>query len=274
MKVFSKKILVKLGMLIFVQNIFVFFRLNKRKIYNKFFSTAKILLYHRVSKTDSDPYLLSVSPENFREQLLYLSTNFNVISLVDMVRKIKEHKVESNDVVITFDDGYADNFYNALPILKELNIPATIFVTAGKIDSTSPFFWDNIVEGSDRGRPLTRSELQNLAENSLIEIGAHTMSHIHLKDHPLDVQSKEILESKTVLENIINKKVVSFAYPFGWPTDYDSNTVCLVKKAGYDYACVVEGKRVSNFTDKYTIPRFVVRNWSREEFIENFKIFV
>lgn len=274
MKELSKKILAKIGVLNYIQSITNFVRRHKRKIYNNYFATARILLYHRVSNTASDPHLLSVSPENFRAQLTYLSAHFNLISLYEMVNKIQKNNVDANDVVITFDDGYADNLYNALPILEELNIPATIFVTAGKIGSKQPFFWDIIVDERDRGRPLTHPELRKLSNSNLIEIGAHTMSHVHLRDCSIEIQNKEIKKSKKILENLINKKVISFAYPFGWSGDYSSETVRLVKDAGYMYACAVEAMRISNSTNLYTIPRFVVRDWGLEEFVDNFNNFV
>jgi len=98
-----------------------------------------VLLYHRVIDLEFDPQLLSVSVENFHEQLLYLKENYEILRLED--EWVKKDKPA---IVITFDDGYADNYQNALPILEDLKIPATFFITTGMIGSDKEFWWDSL----------------------------------------------------------------------------------------------------------------------------------
>jgi peptidoglycan/xylan/chitin deacetylase (PgdA/CDA1 family) len=90
-----------------------------------------VLLYHRVTTLTSDPEMLSVSPDNFRAQMRHLKET------VPLVRFEEDWtKVSKPAVAITFDDGYADNALEALPILEEVGVPATFFVSTGTIGTT------------------------------------------------------------------------------------------------------------------------------------------
>ena len=109
----------------------------------RFRARAIILCYHRVTELDSDPQLLSVTPKNFREQLEVLRRLYNVARLRDWISE-EGKSTRLTVVVITFDDGYADNFHEALPLLREADCPATVFVTAGKIDDEEEFWWDEL----------------------------------------------------------------------------------------------------------------------------------
>jgi peptidoglycan/xylan/chitin deacetylase (PgdA/CDA1 family) len=103
-----------------------------------------ILLYHRVYDASVDPWELCVSPGHFAEHLEVLSKNYQVMSLSELVKKLKEAKLPKRGVVLTFDDGYADNFLNAKPLLEKYRLPATIFVTSDCLDSPTEFWWDDL----------------------------------------------------------------------------------------------------------------------------------
>lgn len=98
-----------------------------------------VLLYHRVTILQSDPEMLAVSPENFREQMAYLKANFRLVRLEEDWSALSEPAV-----AITFDDGYADNFVEALPILEEVGVPATFFISTGNIGTDHEFWWDQM----------------------------------------------------------------------------------------------------------------------------------
>ena len=108
-------------------------------IANKIDPPAVVLLYHRVATLDSDPQLLAVSPSNFRGQMKYLADNFPVLRFEG-----DWSKISVPSVVVTFDDGYYDNFTEALPILEEFGIPATFFVSAGNVGAEGEFWWDEL----------------------------------------------------------------------------------------------------------------------------------
>jgi peptidoglycan/xylan/chitin deacetylase (PgdA/CDA1 family) len=103
-----------------------------------------ILLYHRITELDADPQLLAVSPRNFREHLEIIRGRFNPISLDQLLSAHAARDIPPDSVVVTFDDGYADNFEIAVPLLAEYDIPATIFVTPRIEPVTREFWWDDL----------------------------------------------------------------------------------------------------------------------------------
>ena len=103
-----------------------------------------VLMYHRIASPPFDPWGLCVSPENFREQLLALKADRPIMAMDDLVGAIEAGRVPPRAVALTFDDGYADNVTHAKPILEELQIPATIFVTTAFIGEARPFWWDEL----------------------------------------------------------------------------------------------------------------------------------
>ena len=111
------------------------------------------LLYHRVNTLDNDINLLAVSQEHFREQMEWLKNNYPIVRFEE-----DWDILEEDSVCITFDDGYMDNFMNALPILQELQIPAAIFVSTGTMNTNQEFWWDdlerNIYAGSINRKPV------------------------------------------------------------------------------------------------------------------------
>lgn len=97
------------------------------------------LLYHRVVDLENDVWNIAVSPEHFEEQMNYLSQKYPIIRYDDDWSKVKE-----KSLVVTFDDGYADDFYNALPILEKYRVPAIFFITSGNIGTENEFWWDRL----------------------------------------------------------------------------------------------------------------------------------
>lgn len=118
--------------------------LKEGLLYNNIIDSSMILLYHRVLNYKSDPQLLAVSLDNFKEQMQYLKKNYQIITLEKLTNGIIENRVPKNSVAITFDDGYADNYFFMKPILEELDILATIFVTTSLIDKEREFWWDEL----------------------------------------------------------------------------------------------------------------------------------
>jgi len=259
------------------------------RIRNFFVPTGYIVLYHRIANTKNDPHLLCVSPENLREQIKFLKENFRVVPLVQLVQEVRSKKLKNKTVAITFDDGYADNLHDALPILEEFNVPATVFLTAGYVGQNKPFYWDESVPlptldmpfGSTSqeanlgtGRPMTLDEAKTLSMAHLIEIGGHTVGHPKLAKIPENEQLNEITEGKRIIEEMLGIPLLSFAYPFGGKDSFDKTTIELVKKAGFHYACANIHERVTNRSNIYALPRFIARNWNLEEFKKEIKKWV
>src|SRR5688572_7601228 len=88
-------------------------------------SRALILLYHRVAEASSDPWSLAVKPAHFAEHLEVINRRARVLSVEELVAAIAGDKLPRLAIVITFDDGYADNLLNAKPLLEKNDCPAT-----------------------------------------------------------------------------------------------------------------------------------------------------
>ncbi len=102
------------------------------------------LLYHRVDTSETDPWGICVSIEKFEEQIQFLKNNFNIISSGDLIKQVTNHNITGGSICLTFDDGYADNYTNAKPILEKYNCPATFFISTAFIGSTIPFWWEEL----------------------------------------------------------------------------------------------------------------------------------
>lgn len=109
-----------------------------------------VLAYHRICECDvaEFPYLVanvSATPDMFRQQMQYVSDHFNVIDLETLRRHVTENApLPERALLITFDDGYQDNFDNAAPILREFNLPAVIFIVSGRMTNPAPLWWDEV----------------------------------------------------------------------------------------------------------------------------------
>jgi len=109
-----------------------------------------VLAYHRITDHDVPDFdtfkpNVSASPEDFAEQMDFIRERFNVIALDDLLAWLRgEAELPRFPVLITFDDGYRDNFTHAFPILRERNLPAVIFLTSNAIENTEPFWWDMV----------------------------------------------------------------------------------------------------------------------------------
>ncbi|MCM8783416.1 MAG: polysaccharide deacetylase family protein [Candidatus Omnitrophica bacterium] len=147
-----------------------------------------VLLYHSISDNDN---LLSVKPDNFKKQVAYLKkANYRIIKLDEFLEIMESRKkIPRKTVVITFDDGYKDNFTYAYPILKECNFPAIIFLITGKVGKEIDFLnWD---------------EIKEMVGSKIIDFGGHTRNHIYLPS----IQNEEKLWKKFMAVKKILRKI-------------------------------------------------------------------
>ena len=195
-----------------------------------------ILMYHYVSvpPLDADKYRLdlSVTPDAFETQMEYLAINgFHPIRLADLSDYLlRGTPLPDKPIVLTFDDGYTDNYTNAFRILKQYNFPATFFII-------SQFVEEN------RWGYVSWAQLDEMAKHGM-EIGSHTRTHPDLYKRTLAFQTNQIAGSKQMLEERLGTPVVSFAYPSG---KYDATTKSVLRSAGYLGAVTeIQGTRQSS----------------------------
>jgi len=312
--------------------------------------TCGILLsYHRVARPELDPWGLRVSPENFAGQMSLLRQFGSPISLPDFASSYQNGTAPERAIVVTFDDGYLDNFTHALPLLKKYGAPATVFISTAYTGQdyfwwealehvflrpnhlprtlalqreNSPVAWElgdaayytdeqyekdclshrwrgesgsririyhevydvlwslnhalrlqlvnSLILWAGLGRksfsdsrPMDAGEIQDLASQSLISIGAHSVNHLPLDEKPTTIQESEIVESRQVLEHMLKQSVTTFAYPHG---KFNDETVSILKNNKFHCACTTRESGVERSTDPMLLPRYTVRDWTKEEF--------
>jgi peptidoglycan/xylan/chitin deacetylase (PgdA/CDA1 family) len=115
-----------------------------RRFKQLFQHKAIVLMYHRVATLSLDPWQLAVQPDRFERQLKLLQNKYNVISLSELVTQLADHSLSDNSICITFDDGYSDNFFNAIPLLEKYHCPASFFITTQYIGRNQLFWWDEL----------------------------------------------------------------------------------------------------------------------------------
>lgn len=196
----------------------------------------KILMYHRIVGNDSSysPGFHDVNVDKFRQQLQLLeSLNYTPITFEDYHLYQKgELTLPRKPIIITFDDGHYDMFETALPILREFNMKAVIFVLGDR--SLKYSNWD---EDSEAERcPLMSAEQILALRKEGFEIGAHTMSHPNLAELPEAKIKQEIIQSKKEIEELLGEEILSFAYPYG---GVNETAESVVKNAGFKYGCGV-----------------------------------
>jgi peptidoglycan/xylan/chitin deacetylase (PgdA/CDA1 family) len=192
----------------------------------------RFLMYHRVA--DLNEYdQLAVTPEHFKAHMVHLTKYYNVISLTDAVAKLAVANASVKDVVVTFDDGYLDNLTNAMPVLREFHIPATIFITTKFCDQN--MHHPRYKQSKERLH-LTWEEVRALSTESLITIGSHTITHPFLSRISDSNVQREIIGSKRIIEDKIGTEIQYFCYPSG---DFTLREQKHVRQAGYKAAVSV-----------------------------------
>lgn len=181
---------------------------------NNIAKSIPILLYHRVGP-EGDPLTITIS--RFQKDMETLSQeNYTPLSLT----QLKQHMLSPNEpipakpIVITFDDGYLDNYTNAFPILQEYSMKASFEIITG------------LVGEPDR---MTIPQIREM-EAAGMDFGSHTVTHRPLGGLTHKEATTELAKSKTALEQIIGKTVDFIAYPCG---SYTSDTINIARQAGY-----------------------------------------
>lgn len=176
-----------------------------------------VLTYHHIGAGDDWLY---VSEADFEQQLVYLrGQGYTPVSVAELAAGLAgKTKLPNRPIVLTFDDGYADNYRAALPILLRQGMRASFFVVTGKIGQTGYMSWPQAVEMHSRG----------------MEIGSHTVHHYTLNEINLKEMERELLASRLMLESNLPAAPAVFANPFG---ETAPAVVELLARTGYQAAC-------------------------------------
>ncbi len=207
-----------------------------------------ILAYHRINPWYRDD-ALTVFPEDFEKQMGYLiKRKFKPVLPEEYTSNFSPSTVDYSLFLISFDDGYADNLWYALPVLRNFGIKPIIFLTANYIGTEGIF---ERYKDREKDRFLNWQEVKEMLVDGVV-FGSHSLSHPHLPQVGNDRLQAEVAESKKILEDKTGREVNFFCYPYG---DFDERVIESVQKAGYKGAFVTPGIRRKIKRSVYTLPR-------------------
>lgn len=196
-----------------------------------------VLMYHGVSDDMWGMTALFVSPADMEAQIKYLVDNgYTTIWFEDLVHVDEIEK----PVILTYDDGYADNYHELFPILKKYNVKATIFVVTGTVDNNPNF--------------LTSQQVRELSDSGLVSIQSHTVTHPYLRGRDLAVQEYELRQSWLDVAHMTGKAPNVICYPSG---SFDTTTFDLAKTY-YAMGINMNGLDYITGEDPYLVDRFYI----------------
>ncbi|MFN8446529.1 MAG: polysaccharide deacetylase family protein [Caldilineaceae bacterium] len=220
------------------------------------YKAIPILLYHSITDEVTAGFRnWSLAPAMFAAHLRYLhEQKYNAITVTQLVRALRgDTKLPSKPIVLSFDDGLADFYTAALPILRQVGMPASLYVVTGFLGATSGWLQ---AEGEAQCPMLTWTQLREI-ERDGIEIGAHTHTHPQLDTLSEADAWKEIVRSKQQLEEYLGHRIESFAYPHGY---HSAQVRQLVARAGFSSACAVKHALSAADADLYSLARVIMTN--------------
>lgn len=193
-------------------------------------NTFRILMYHSISEEIRYPF--AVTPGEFEWQMQWLHKQEICVLNLDEVLAGEGSK-DKPRVVISFDDGYEDNFTTALPIMEKYGYKATFFITTGHVGESN--VWEDV--DMPRLKLMNWEQIKSLSGRGHI-IGGHTHNHINLALADLSEVKRDLTDSKRVLAEKLNQDFVPLAYPFG---QYTEDVVALAKEIGYSCGLTAGG---------------------------------
>lgn len=205
-----------------------------------------VLMYHSVTTYTQDPYLVTVSPARFEQQLSWLRRRGLTGTSVRELLHARRHGNGRNLVGLTFDDGYTDFAHTVVPLLLRYGFTATVFVIAGRLGGENA--WDP--EGPRK--PLMTAEQVGRIASAGMEIGSHGMHHQRLPGLTPASLHEEVEASRSVLREVTGQQVEGFCYPYG---DVSDRVVRAVRSTGYDYGCAIWR---SGLSGRHALPRTYV----------------
>lgn len=195
-----------------------------------------IILYHHVV-TDR-PHDLGISTETFLNQVAYLRKHYRIASLQQALAMLESNSVTAPTVVLTFDDGYEDNFLTLRAVIEETSVPVTLFLCPQAIAERRPFGHD-VLQRQPGFLPFTREQVVYLSRNGC-EIGSYTRSHFDCGSTDEAALRDEIVGSKFDLEAWLKQEVRYFSFSWGHPPNM-SPTALRIAKESYRYVFFAYG---------------------------------
>lgn len=272
------------------------------RMLNRFGHPVLVLMYHRVLESCYERHQYAVTSDNFRDQINYLKSKFELLRFEDDWSNINRP-----GCVITFDDGYYDNYLIARDFLEPESVPATFFITTQNLNSDRLFWWDQLLlnqdfymkatqlpfeeialslknsspeaikvfflkypaprresnDGNEGFRSMTTDELRKLSALKCSTIGVHTVNHTRLTI--LDEQDifEELSTSKRVIERAIDAETTVCSFPFG---AHNQQVLNACKQLDFKKAATTSSRNAYHWQNPLKIPRITAENESIDDF--------
>lgn len=211
-------------------------------------SSNAILSFHAVGPPSPGGTAERVSPARFRQVVERVGADAEFVPLSAVTTPSRRQRV-----AVTFDDGHRSVCEHAMPVLRELGVPATVFLNPGLLDDRAPArFAARHDVASGEGRVLTDAQVAELVADPLVSIGNHTMTHPDLtaiRDQA--GRRTEIVESRRRLEDRYGADVTAFAYPYG---AHDARSRDLVEQT-HDLSVTASPRLVGGRAGPHQLPR-------------------
>lgn len=215
-----------------------------------------IVYYHRVGPCD----VLSQPVSRFRADMEYLARHYECLTLRELAQRLRAGGRRGRPIaVVTFDDGYRDNFTNAFPELRAVGAAATFFVTTGFIGTDRPFPHDQRAVAAGRTEradwpKMTWDELRQM-EAAGMEIGSHTVNHADMGSTDAAIAAGEIRQSLETLRRELGGGDRAFCFPWGGSRNVSPAAVEAIREAGYYAAVTTRPGVVGDNADLMELPR-------------------
>jgi peptidoglycan/xylan/chitin deacetylase (PgdA/CDA1 family) len=212
-----------------------------------------VLMYHSIAAGTTGEFgRFAVDPTEFAEQMDYLdAAGYRTMTTADLAGSRRGRPLPPRPVVLTFDDAYADFYSTALPVLREHDFSATLYVPTGYVGGTASFL-SGLGEGH---RPVLSWQALHDVAAAGVEVAAHSHTHPQLDRVPTAVINDEVRRSRCLLEDNLGLAVDGFAYPFGY---WNRAARGAVAAAGFRYAVAVAELMTTVRDDVLTLPRLTV----------------
>lgn len=214
-----------------------------------------VLMYHQVCEDGTfEPSEFIVSASMFRRQLQYMAEHgFWTPRINDLLSGLWHAQKSRTPVLLTFDDGYLNNYQVAFPILQEFGFTALISLVANPRIHTNS--WDT-VKGIREVPLMTPQHIREMAAHG-IEFASHSYAHRSLPNLNDDELMVELVRSKETIEDLLGKRIEAMVYPYG---DVDARVKSMVREAGYQCGFATHSGPLDFYDDMFEIRRMLIGN--------------
>jgi peptidoglycan/xylan/chitin deacetylase (PgdA/CDA1 family) len=227
-----------------------------------------ILAYHRVCplRYRKDMVYANVYPAEFERQMAYVKGRFDAITLTEYVRRAAAGAITGDELCITFDDGFRDNYLYALPILRTYRLTATFFLVTRYIGAPHLFPWMKIDDNGKRDAaahpsrwlPLTWDEVREMMDYGM-EFGTHTHTHrASLSRMTQEEAEREIRDCTACYREHIGTDPHLFSFPHGTTRDFDESHIRILTAEGYRAAVTTSAGRNEPEQELFRLKRLIV----------------